>query len=66
MPFRGPRKRARPLHHVRIHGEMCSLEVGRHLITLAPWSWTANFQNWEKQIPVDYKLPSLLYFVTAA
>lgn len=38
-----------------------SLEEGRHQnpTMLASWPWTSCRQNWDKQISVVYKLPSL-------
>ena len=50
-----------PLHHVRTQWEVCYLEEGFHqnLTMLAPWSWTFQPPNCEKEISIVYKLPSL-------
>lgn len=46
------------------HESELSPEPG-HAGTL-PWSWTLSLQNWEKNISLVYKPPSLWYFLIAA
>lgn len=54
------------LHQVRIQPQFCDLDESPHSTRLAPWSQLSSLPNCEKEVAVDYELPSLWCFLTAS